>query len=1104
MTDAPLPDAWANADVDLRDRLDAVDAAVRARLTDLDEQTAAEAVAPLQTLVAEAAATHRRLVETYGFDRPLDAPLRMPEVLWDALTAYRRDTTSVHDTLRTGLQALDLGASLGALYAAARDAFAEISDAAPSVVTRPEPDGLVESEAGDSIALLARKLAERTRRRARSGTRAVANGLRAVVRKPPLPAGPRAQEVPLRALLDEHVHVRLTRLLLEEHERTQTEIGQAVARLEAALAAWTDTVLKVESRLDRPRFHAEGNVWEAPPLADTVPPDSDAVDQTDVPNRPDDVRAAREAAQTLDRALHDPALAAPPHDPADLEAVQDALEERVRRSGYDSDPVAPHGEDLPSEFAAAVTRWTDWHRDTVQRLGVDGLLLTLREQLIGEVEHLIQTVTAATVRPVQDATDAAVDDLEALKAEAEAVCDEAEDQSDAEGLAASLRNLLDRTLARVDRDLLTRLQPISLDRAVQEAVGTARQRLTAFIATVPEHLTLRARLAPERAGQSGHAAEVELRKIVAGLLTEEFAARLVKSADALRQPLFRAISDAEGVRDVVRFNLETAVEELEAAAAEGTREEVAEAIANARELTVDGLARSVELLHALAAPLPAPWQDFVRRATETFERGWTALRQRTNAQNLVEAQFLDFKTRTIQTAERAQAALVRFDERAGQAVRTLFRFGRREARRLVEMGQAAAGLAAQSASDRQRTLDALADASTLHADLPLVYRRLFAFAPVGDPSLFVDRTAQLAHVAGQFERWQRERDASALVVAAAAGAGRTSFVKALEATTLAGAEVTTLTLSGRVLSGDDFAQRLGRSLGIEDSAARTLDRLEAHLLADTPSERRRVCIVEELEHLILRTANGLDLLERALIFMSRTDSRVFWIATVVESGWQFVERTAPQISGLVDTVALPPLTREQVEEMLMRRHTRSGLPLVFAEPTEMSPLLARRLGKARTPEERQAMLRSEFFDGLYRASGPHPLLALLYWLRSADFEAAADTLALRPVRPLDFGFVALFDLPRAFALKALLQHGSLTLDEHDRIFRTTREESFLLFESLHNLRLIQRVVEGQDGPDARRNGRAHAPEPVLEDARYRLHPLAVAPIADALKVRNML
>lgn len=1108
------------AEVELQDRLDAADRIVRDRFDALETAVEGQVVEPLQALIREAAATHRRAIETH-IDTLPTALAEDLDAAWEAVTAYRRDTTAVHERVTAALREYDLGATLGALYTGARTDLATLADDVPEVIVREEPEGLVEMEAGDSSALIARKLAERARRGLRAGGRAIVNGLRAVVRKPRHAPAPYTQVVPIRELLSEHTDVRLARAFNDEHERVQAAAGQAAARLEAALATWTTQTLRAEARLDQPRFHTDAVPWptalldpsaaeaieyteaSAETALDPVAPSGQAEEQKTLDDTRNAVRAVRETAAALDDALSDLPVAPTPHDPTMLDALRDALGERVRRSGYDSDTIALPGEDPDAALATGVTKWTAWHHHVVERLDVDDLLLTLRERLVQEVDVLIESVVGATVHPVREATHRAGDALEALKKEAAAACAKAEDTFGAGALAETLRDLLDRTLRHVDRDLLSPLQSISLDRASERAIAAMRQRLTAFVATIPERLTLFVRLPPERAGQAGPTAEVELRKIVGGLLTDEFSARLLKSTEVLRQPLFRAVSDAEGVRDVVRYNVETAIEELEAVAASGERGEIVEAIANARELTVDGLTRSADQLATVEAPLDAPLREFVERATETFERGWETLRQRTNAQNLVEAQFLDFKTRVIRATERTQRTLQEGVTFAEQKLRTFFRFGRREARRLVQLGQAAAGLAAQSASDRQRTLDALATASTLHANLPLVYRRLFAFGPTSDPSLFVNRTVELARVTRQYERWSEGKDSSALVIRASAGAGRTSFINVLEATVLDGVDVAHAVLSGRLTTDDELARLLADALGFEPNTARTLDMLETTILAEDPGPKR-VCVVERIEHLILRAPGGLDLLERALIFFSRTDSRVFWVITAIESGWTFVERSAPQITGLVDAVQLPPLTRDEIEELLMRRHRRSGLPLRFAEPEEPSTLLARRLGKTKTDEERQDILRGDFFDGLYRASGPHPLLALLYWLRSADFEAKADTLTLRPVRPLDFGFIAQFDLPRAFALKALLQHGSLTLDEHDRVFRTTREESFLLFESLHNLRLIRRVHNDGAGWATGRNGQAERPETVHEEARYQLHPLAVAPVAAALRTRNML
>ena len=1078
MTDPRPTDDWLAAEADLQDRLARLDAAARDLGAAL-ERRADEAAAPLRALVADAADAHRRLMAEHGLDRP---PGDRPAAdAWRTLAAYRRDAAAVHARLVQGLRDLDLGAAVGQAFAEAAASLPALADGVPERVVRPEPAGLLDAEAGDRPGLLARKAAERTKRRLEAVRRGLANGARAVVRKPPRAPAPRAQAVPLRALVAEHAATRLARFTADFHERTQHALGRSVAEFEIALAAWADAVLQAESALDRPGFHADlppADVQGSEEVADN--PDPEDAPDTDVLER------ASAAAHALDAALRAADFAAPAPDAEALKDAHDALRERVRRSGYDSDP-APDA-DAAETLAADAERWASWHRDVGARLFVDALLLDLRDVVSAGLDRFVAAVEGAVLAPVRRATQETAAHVERLRADAAALFDQ---EADPDALADALRLLLADAEARVEDGLLGALQPISLDRAVEAAAAAFRQRLADAVRAVPERLRLRARLAPERAGQPAPTADVGLRDVVRTSLSDAFAGRLAKTAAPLRQPLFRALSGAEGVRDVVRYNLESALDELDG--------EGEDAVANARELTMDGLARSTEQLGTIAEPLAEPWAEFVQGATERVEQAWAALHQRANAENLVAAQFLDARARAVRAVERAKAGLRAFGERSEQALRSFLRLGRREAKRLVQMGQAAAGLAGQSVAARQRTLDALADAPRLHAALPLVYRRLFSFAPTADPGLLVGRRDALQRVAEQFERWEDGRDASALIVTATAGGGRTSFVLAARASVFDGADIRTVTLTERVPTEAALARLLADALGLADTLdthdPRPLDALEAALLADAG---RRVCVVERLEHLFLRTIGGFDLLERTLVFMSRTDKRVFWLGTMVESGWQFVERTAPQLTGLADAVALPPLTREETEEALMRRHQRSGLPLRFAPPPDPPPLLARRLGKAKSEEERQAVLRAEFFDGLYRASGPFPLLALLYWLRAADFEAEADTLTLQPVRPLDFAFLSQFDLPRLFVLRALLQHGSLTLGEHARIFRTEPAESRLLLESLYNLRLLQPLDDGDGAAEGA------APEPLTGAARYRLHPLAVAPVMEALRTKNIL
>ncbi|NNF57739.1 MAG: AAA family ATPase, partial [Rhodothermaceae bacterium] len=430
------------------------------------------------------------------------------------------------------------------------------------------------------------------------------------------------------------------------------------------------------------------------------------------------------------------------------------------------------------------------------------------------------------------------------------------------------------------------------------------------------------------------------------------------------------------------------------------------------------------------------------------------------------------------------------------------RLGRRQAEQLITAGRTAAGLAAENERDRLEALDALAHLDALRARLPLVYRRLFSFQPVGDPLLLEQRDTALEAVRTAYQRWTDGQLTSAILLTGPPGSGRTSVLMALRRTLFSDASPATLVLTRRIENEPELAALIAQALDLDPGPEPSLNRLEEILQAE--SERHRIGLIENLEHLLLRAPSGSDLYERMAVFLSRTDGVVFWVTTMVEPAWHFLLRTEPQIAALSQPIVLQALDRAGLEAAVMKRHMRSGLPLVFAEPTDLQPLTRRRLQRAETEDAQQTILREVFFDRLFRASGGHLQLAFLHWLRTIDFEAVTDRLTVNPLHALDFSFIERFDLVRSFTLKALLQHGSLTLPEHDRVLRTTREESFLVFEALANELLIEQIVK-PSGDGAMSRDTVGAPiASITPTDRYRIRPLVVNPVTEALRAKNML
>src|SRR5690606_36343646 len=179
-----------------------------------------------------------------------------------------------------------------------------------------------------------------------------------------------------------------------------------------------------------------------------------------------------------------------------------------------------------------------------------------------------------------------------------------------------------------------------------------------------------------------------------------------------------------------------------------------------------------------------------------------------------------------------------------------------------------------------------------------------------------------------------------------------------------------------------LADRLGLSLTAPSLAA-----LEAQLMSQPRPKPPVAYFIDNLEHLVLGAPEGQQLIERTLLCFSRPSTRIFWLAATGVHTWAFIEKTSGVATGLVTSYRLRPLDRPSLEALIINRHRRSGLPAHFIAPPDLSPLLRQRLRRARTDEARQALLREDFFDRLFRHSGQNIMLALYYWLRAVDFEA---------------------------------------------------------------------------------------------------------------------
>lgn len=1008
-----------------------------------------------------------------------DTPMVPGQVLWEAVQGYRIGVQrEVLIPLAQQLEQLDLGQALAAERRALADALLACADTLPETVVREEPDDLYQADTDDSAMRRVRKAAVRLRRNLSD-------------------KDDHRQTVPLRHLALYHAQVRMTGALLPHLETLKQNLALPLAAFERRVTAHTHALLALEHILDRPAYHEPPARLAQP----ATPPDPTRLAETAAA-----VEQLHAQATVFDQALPQLgeaitlALKQLHALPETLASQHEAFHEDVLHADtfmLDLDDRAPAPPKAVAKVEKHVEAWAQWFARVAARLRFCDDLLGFSGEVYAQVEAFVSGIVAAGVQPVQQALIAGESALRAHLPKLDDVFAE----KTLRAQRAALENMQAEALRSVEQETRKVLHEGKLARAVREAADVYAGRCAALPERLPETATLNVLHEPsaETVDPTVEGWTCQTRALAQRTFDALLTERLRTSVMPLLETLARIRTEADGVPAIVRFNLESAEEELYAMGQAEDAAAKAEHAASARELAEGGLDRSADALAGLVGVLHAAVPAVAQRIQQPARRSFEQWHDRVRIEEPMHAFVVDFRHEVAQRMRAWSEAAQQQAERGGVLFKRRFRQGRTQATQWMYLGKAAVGRADADDAERESTVEALSAMGALLNELPVVYRRLFAFRPVTDPALLAGREGDLERLEKHVTQWQRGFT-NAYVLTGMPGSGLTSFLQVARQTVLAEAEVRMLTLPRRLRHEADLAALLAETLGAPPTAATSLDALAAHLLGQPAPARLRVVCVERLEHLLLRGVAGTNLLEQALTFLSQTDSRVLWLGTLNDFGWQLATKTEPAAVSLVVRHALAPLNRETLEALILSRHQRSGLPLTFLVPDLKGvPLLRRRLRRASDEEARQALLRADYFDRLYRACGQNVMLELLYWLRSVEIDEDAEQAQVHPVEPLSFAFFSTFDLPRTFTLKTFLEHATLTIAEHSEALRLSEEESLQHFEALGNLLLIEPAPDGSEAAPRT----AFTFTAIDERTRYRLRPVVIQPVVQYLRGKNI-
>ncbi len=917
----------------------------------------------------------------------------------------------------------------------------------PAVVSVAVADAFWEAGREDSPLIRTWKWAKRRRRGLGRTALRIRNAGRKIVRKPPLPPAPTFRAINLRDLLESELVVPAARVLLCEWQRFLQQVAIEFFSLHGSTEA-------IENE----------SLFQGDPESARVRPDpgTSASIREKVLQRVNDLtgrfeRIGEFKAASLERFGEGWAAAVGAFrnkwEPAGTFALPNrtfgqARNARARRR-------------LAADLEKARQAWARHFGGEKQEWQKDLELCRLQLQTARILHGTVESVSGRIERDIVPSLD---DTLALIKRDAENI----------KAFEASSKGELRKFLVAETKALSKELRQNRLPRVVDALANADLEALfREFAPRVKEALdgiSERPLIFRERDLKSlVPASKIDEVPVRALVLSESFpplergGEKLLIEVRRVSDEIFREVAEID---QIVDYNSESALALLE-------EKKGADAVEEARRMAGEGLDRA----HNQAAGLIAKIRSIASLGSEglasSAEEFLDRLQDLENSEKII-----PMKIRYARA--QAKQRILGYGVRAWAKTKTLFATALGFARRNVFVRVRAVYLRLRKLSGLTPGELDLEDklAVFLHrtqariASLPYVYQRLFRIEPLTDKRFYIGRDEDKTRLKDSLLGW-RAGQYSATALVGEKGSGKTTVLNFAEADYFAGLPLRKIDLVDTTVQTTEGLFGLLKRL-FDRPDAEDLDALERELAA---GEERTVCVLENSQNMFLRTVGGFEAIERFLLFMSRTDASVLWIVTCTLYSWNYLDRVLQVSKYFKRVVELGSLTREETTDLIMKRHRISGYPLRFEIPGPQAQ--PRKFRKIADPDGQQAFLRGWFFEQLNRLASGNVAVALWFWL-GAIKSVGPEGFTVTPFIDLDYSFLHQMGSEEMFTLAALLQHETLTAEEHALIFHHGIDESLLLLNRLLNKKYL-----------------------TLAEGRYAIHSLLYRPSVAALKAKNI-
>jgi hypothetical protein len=558
--------------------------------------------------------------------------------------------------------------------------------------------------------------------------------------------------------------------------------------------------------------------------------------------------------------------------------------------------------------------------------------------------------------------------------------------------------------------------------------------------------------------------DISLKKIIEKEYLPIFSSNflsLSEDAESFLNTHFRTLNE---IGQIIEFNIETALEILDDENDESGDSE-------ARQIVSEGLERANNILAKASSEIanaPVQWSALILEMFVKLNGGIDELLENNNILNL---QIREARAEAATKFRKYQKVVTDHVKLYLRFIWDWLSYGLTGAKSGYKQINRLTGKSTLPELERA-LMDQLFTTRNKIEKLPYVYQRLYRFEALNDNVLFGGRDQEVEIIKKNYNLWKSENFANTAVIGEK-GSGRTSLLNLAAKSIGTSKPLFRININKNIDRESELLSLIAENFKLDTSSS-----IEELVPEINKLESGVICIVEDLHFLFLRTIDGIDLVEKFLLLISQTQSKVFWIVSIGSYSWSFLDRLISIDRYFHHLIFLSQLEVDQIREIILKRHRISGYGLEFLPDESLAN--DRRFKKIRDFEAQQEFLDKAFFKELHQITKGNISVAFLLWQLSVE-EFRKDKVLIRSNMILETSF--LNDLPEdeLFTLEALLEHEILTIEEHSLIFRETEEYSSQLLNRMRNKGLLVETTTG-----------------------YQLHYMLYKPVVKTMKSKNIL